>query len=72
MSYGIIHREVGIQAAHIADRILRGADPSITPVETADFYLTMNLAAAGRIGLSLSEGVLQQADVIIFEDDFGQ
>lgn len=71
MSYGIVHHEVGMQAARIAHRILRGADPATVPVETADFYLTINVAAANRIGLDLSEEVLQQADVILHEDRFG-
>lgn len=71
MSYGIIHHEVGMQAARIADRILRGADPSTMPVETANFYLTINVAAANRIGLDISEEILQQADVILQEDQFG-
>ena len=72
MAYGIIHHEVGVQAAQIADRILRGADVAIQPVETADFYLTLNTAAAGRIGLELSEQILQQADLILRQDAFGQ
>ena len=70
MSYGIVHHEVGIQAARIAAQILRGAEPGTIPVEIADYYLTFNVAAADRIGLSLSQSVLQQADVILREDDF--
>ena len=72
MSYGIVHREVGMQAARIAHRILRGADPATVPVETADFYLTVNVAAANRIGIDLSEEVLRQADVILHEDRVGR
>lgn len=72
MSYGIVHHEVGMQAARIAVRILRGANPAETPVETADYYLTVNVAAANRIGLELPESVLQQADVILREDQFSE
>lgn len=72
MSYGIVHHEVGMQAARIAKRILKGADPAAIPVETADFYFTINTAAANRIGLDLSEEVLQQADVILRKDRVGQ
>ncbi len=71
MAYGIVHHEVGLQAARIAVRVLRGADPAETPVETADYYLTVNVAAADRIGLDLPEAVLQQADTILREDGFG-
>ena len=70
MAYGIVHHEVGVQAAHVAVRVLRGADPAETPVETANYYLTLNVAAADRIGLALPETVLQQADVILREDGF--
>lgn len=72
MAYGIVHHEVGQQAAQIAARVLRGADPAEIPVETADYYLTVNMAAANRIGLALPETLLQQADVIVQTDQFGQ
>ncbi len=72
MAYGIVHHEVGLQAARIAARVLRGADPAETPVETADYYLTVNVAAADRIGLDLPEAVLQQADAILREDRYGE
>lgn len=72
MAYGIVHHEVGVQAARIAHRILRGADPATTPVETADFFLTINVAAAERIGRTLPEEILQQADLIVRSDRFGQ
>lgn len=72
MSYGIAHREVGVQAARIADRVLRGADPGLLPVEVANFYLTLNLAAATRIGVELREPDLQQADNILYDDRFGR
>lgn len=70
MSYGIVHHEVGQQAARIVVQILRGADPAETPVETADYFLTVNIAAADRIGLNLPEEVLQQADLIVRSDQF--
>lgn len=69
MAYGIDHHEVGVQAAQIADRILKGADPALLPVETARFHLTLNTAAARRIGIELSEEILQQADIILREDE---
>ena len=72
MSYGIVHHEVGVQASRIAARILRGGDPGTIPVETADFYLTINVAAAERIGLRLAESLLQQADFILRSDRLGE
>ncbi len=70
MAYGIVHHEVGQQAAEIAVRVLDGADPAKIPVETADYYLTVNVAAADRIGLHLPETVLQLADRIVRTDEF--
>lgn len=71
MAYGIVHHEVGQQAARMAVRVMRGADPADTPVETANYYLTLNVSAAARIGLDLPEAILQQADLILREDQFG-
>ena len=68
MTYGFIHKDAGAQAARIADRILRGADPATTPVETAESYLQVNLASAERIGLQISDNLLQRTDVILRTD----
>jgi len=72
MTYGFVHENAGRQAARIASRILKGADPAIVPVENADFYLTVNLVAAERIGLRVSDQVLQRADLILRDDRYGQ
>lgn len=64
-AYGIIHHEAGMQAAHIANQILKGADPGNLPVETAEFHLGINLQTAGAIGLEIPFEILQQAEVII-------
>lgn len=68
MTHGFIHRAAGAQAARIADRILRGASPATTPVEVADVYLQVNTAAAARIGIEISDSLLQRADVILRAD----
>ncbi|MDV7142706.1 ABC transporter substrate-binding protein [Tropicimonas sp. TH_r6] len=72
MAYGIVHHEAGEQAAAIADRILRGRDPATMPVESAEFYLLINVAAAERIGLELPEEILQLADHILHDDGWGE
>ncbi len=64
-AYGIIHYKAGAQAAHIADRVLKGADPGGLPVETAEFYLGINLQTAEAIGLEVPYEILQQAETII-------
>lgn len=72
MTFGFIHREAGAQAARIANRILRGAEPSTTPVETAEVFLQINTASAARIDLEISDDLLQRADVILREDGRGK
>jgi len=64
-AYGIIHHKAGAQAAHVADQVLRGADPGELPVETAEFYLGINLQTADAIGLEIPYEILQQAEIII-------
>ncbi len=71
MTYGFIHKSAGAQAARMADRILRGSSPATTPVETADIFLQVNLASAQRIGIQLSDDLLQRADVILHADKRG-
>lgn len=68
-SYGIVHTEVGAQAARMAHRILQGEDPATTPVQTAEAYHVLNIAAADRINLPLSEEILQTADKIFRSDN---
>ena len=68
MTYGFIHQAAGAQAARMADRILRGAEPATTPVETAEIFLQLNTASAARIGIQVSDDLLQRADVILRTD----
>jgi len=67
-SYGFVHAEIGRQAAHLADQILRGIPPGVLPVEMAENYLVINLDSAKRIGLALPDEVLLQAERLIFEE----
>lgn len=64
-TYGFIHHQVGMQAARIADQILKGASPGTLPVETAEFFLAVNLKAAQSIGREIPYEILQKADIII-------
>lgn len=65
MGYGPNIDATGRQAAHIIDRILRGASPADLPVETAENYLLINLEMAETTGIAISEGILRQANTII-------
>lgn len=68
ISYGIVHTEAGAQAAVIADQILRGARPGDLPVQTAEFYLGINLQTAQAIDLEVPYDVLQRAHTIVRVD----
>lgn len=68
MTYGFNHEKAGSQAARMADQVLRGTDPGDLPVETAEFFLAINLKAAQLIGLQVPYSILQQAAIIIRPD----
>jgi putative ABC transport system substrate-binding protein len=65
ISFSIRLSEVGKQAARLADKILQGIPPADLPVETAEFFLTLNLQTAQAIRLDIPETILQQADTLI-------
>ncbi len=64
-SYGIEFTAAGKQAARLADQIFQGIKPADLPVETAEFYLAINLKTAEAIGLYIPDSILRQADIII-------
>jgi putative ABC transport system substrate-binding protein len=68
-AYGIIHTKAGAHAAQLAAQILKGADPGELPVETAEFYLGINLITADAIGIEISYDFLQTAEVIIYPSE---
>ncbi|NJN54104.1 MAG: ABC transporter substrate-binding protein [Anaerolineae bacterium] len=65
LSYSFQLHDLGVQMARLADQILQGADPADLPVETAHFFLTINLQTAEKINLELPDIVLQSANRII-------
>lgn len=65
MSFGHNYVPVGKQASRLAAKILEGTGAADLPVETADFFLSVNLLTADSIGLDISDNVLEQADVIV-------
>jgi len=65
VAYGIAHKEAGGQAASIADQVLKGAPPGEIPVQTADFYLGVNLVTAQKIGVEIPNSILHQAHTVI-------
>jgi len=68
LSYAPLDDRSGMQAARMARAILQdGNAPADLPVETADFFLGINLKTAQSMGLEIPDSILQQADFIIRE-----
>jgi putative ABC transport system substrate-binding protein len=65
MTYGPDFFQVGRQAARLADKVLKGTSPADLPVETSEYFLSVNLITAQAIGLAIPDEVLQQADRVI-------
>ncbi|MCP4535737.1 MAG: hypothetical protein GY832_01155 [Chloroflexi bacterium] len=65
MSYAGDNAAFGRQASRMADKIMQGVEPANLPVETADFFLSINLQTANAIGIHIPDSILEQADNII-------
>jgi putative tryptophan/tyrosine transport system substrate-binding protein len=66
MSYGPDLRDMYRRAAHVVDKILRGAHPIDVPVEQATrFQLVINLKTSKALGLTVPPGLLVRADEVI-------
>ena len=57
--------EIGVQAARLADKVLKGISAGTIPVESPESYIIINYKVAQNLGLKVSEGLLSQADEII-------
>lgn len=65
VTYAPRHAKIGEQISRLADKLLQGVKISSLPIETADFYLTINLKTAKVLGLDPPVDLLNQADFII-------
>jgi putative ABC transport system substrate-binding protein len=65
VTYATDYFSMGKQAARLADQALRGTAPADLPVETSEYFLTINLKAAEAIGLDIPDDILRQADTVI-------
>lgn len=66
-SYGFAHREIGRQAARLADQILKGVAAGDLPVEMAENSLAINLVTARKLGVRIPDDILLQAEHVIRE-----
>jgi putative ABC transport system substrate-binding protein len=66
VSYGADMRLLGVQAAKLVAKILKGAKPSEIPIQTPDqLLLTINLTTAKAIGLDIPRDILERTDRIV-------
>ena len=66
MAYGVDFRELNRQMAIRVDQILRGTNPGEIPYyQPTKFVLSINLKTANRLGLTLPQSVLAEADEVI-------
>lgn len=65
VSYSFRLFEIGQQTSRLADQILKGTTPASLPVETAEFFLTLNLQTAEALHLSIPNDILRTADHVI-------
>jgi putative ABC transport system substrate-binding protein len=66
MSYGPESRLVGIQAAALMDKVLKGAKPSDIVVEIPNkLCLAVNVTTAREIGLTIPRGILERANRLV-------
>ena len=65
VSYGQDHFRTGEQASRLANKILHGTLPANLPVETADFFLGINMQTARSLAIEIPADILNQADFIV-------
>jgi putative ABC transport system substrate-binding protein len=69
MGYGLSIEDVAERSARLTDQILRGANPGELPIESAEFYLMVNLTTADAIGVEIPDYILEQAHYINHTQD---
>jgi putative ABC transport system substrate-binding protein len=62
---GINHYKTGEQAAPLADKVLKGTPAGTIMVVSSETFLKFNLGLAQKLGLEVSEGILERAEEIV-------
>lgn len=65
MSYGEDLGLAAAQAARMAETILNGTSPATMPVETTEYFLSLNLTTAQTIHLRVPDDVIRRAKLVI-------
>ena len=72
MGYGLSLQDLGNRSARLTDQILRGTSPGDLPIESAEFYLMVNVDTAEAIGVELPDHILEQANFVTFIQEEGE
>jgi putative ABC transport system substrate-binding protein len=66
MTYGPNRADLWRRSASFVDRVLRGAKPANLPIEEPTTYeLTLNMATARALGVTIAQAVVVRADAVI-------
>jgi putative ABC transport system substrate-binding protein len=66
ISYGAEFQLLGIQAAKLVAKIIKGAKPSELPIQTPErLPLAINLTTAKAIGLDIPHGILERTERVV-------
>ena len=66
MAYGVDVVNLGRQAAHYVDRILKGAKPGELAIERpTKFDFVLNMKAARALGIAIPQSIILRADRVI-------
>lgn len=66
ISYGEDNYRLGAQSSRMASSLLHGADPAHIPVETAEFYLGVNLKKARELGITVPDNIIKISQHVIY------
>lgn len=64
-TFGFIHTELGIEAAKMVDKILKGVKPADLPIKSGNAYLVINEKTAKKIGIKIPANAIRNAKLII-------
>lgn len=65
MSYGVNYTASWRRSAFYVDKVLKGANPAVLPVEPPQFEFLVNLRTANKIGFELPPEILLEANEVI-------
>ncbi len=65
LTFGSEHFPTGQQVANLVQQVLKGISPAELPIETAEFYLSINLQTANALGIAVDDATLKSAHTII-------